>query len=213
MRLFTYCIPVDDGAAPNPFWGVCTLAICKPDIRKVAKVGDWVAGTGSHKHGNQNRLVYAMKVTETMTMEEYDTYCNNVIPNKIPDVYNKNYNRQVGDSIYDFSHRPPFLRKSVHFDSEYCNDLRGKRVLLSDHFYYFGDNPIEIPLSLRKVIKKGQRHKSNYNEPYKENFIKWLEGLNLEVKRLYGKPLITINFSKYDYSNCSVKRSECPNYA
>lgn len=23
MRLFTYCLPVDDGAAPNPFWGAC----------------------------------------------------------------------------------------------------------------------------------------------------------------------------------------------
>lgn len=46
MRLFSYCIPVDDGAAPNPFWGVCTLAICKPAIRRVAEVGDWIAGVG-----------------------------------------------------------------------------------------------------------------------------------------------------------------------
>jgi hypothetical protein len=45
--LFTYCIPYDDGAAPNPFWGLCTLAICKPSIRRVAKEGDWVVGTGS----------------------------------------------------------------------------------------------------------------------------------------------------------------------
>ncbi len=38
--LYTYCIPYDDGAAPNPFWGQCTLVICKPRIRKVARPGD-----------------------------------------------------------------------------------------------------------------------------------------------------------------------------
>ena len=45
--LFTYCIPIDDGAAPNPYWGICTLVICKPVIRRVANVGDWVVGIGS----------------------------------------------------------------------------------------------------------------------------------------------------------------------
>jgi hypothetical protein len=35
-QLFTYTIPYDDGAAPNPFHGICTLAICKPSIRRVA---------------------------------------------------------------------------------------------------------------------------------------------------------------------------------
>lgn len=32
--LYTYCIPYDDGAAPNPYWGICTLVICKPVIRR-----------------------------------------------------------------------------------------------------------------------------------------------------------------------------------
>lgn len=38
--LFSYCIPVDDGAAPNPYWGICTLVICKPRIRLAADIGD-----------------------------------------------------------------------------------------------------------------------------------------------------------------------------
>jgi len=46
-RLYSYTIPIDDGAAPNPFWGTCTLAICKPAIRRTAKVGNWVVGLGS----------------------------------------------------------------------------------------------------------------------------------------------------------------------
>jgi len=46
-RLFSYTIPIDDGAAPNPFNGFCTLTICKPAIRRVARKGDWIAGLGS----------------------------------------------------------------------------------------------------------------------------------------------------------------------
>src|SRR4051812_1851154 len=64
-RLFTYTIPVDDGAAPNPFHGMCSLAICKPGIRRVAKKGDWVAGLGSkkaHSGDLSRKLVYAMRV-------------------------------------------------------------------------------------------------------------------------------------------------------
>lgn len=34
----------DYGFAPNPFFGVCTLATCKPRIRSVAQIGDWVVG-------------------------------------------------------------------------------------------------------------------------------------------------------------------------
>ena len=45
--LYSYTIPYDDGAAPNPYWGVLTLAICKPVIRRTAEIGDWVVGTGS----------------------------------------------------------------------------------------------------------------------------------------------------------------------
>ena len=44
-NLFSYVLRYDDGAAPNPFWGTCTLAICKPAIRRKANLGDWVVGT------------------------------------------------------------------------------------------------------------------------------------------------------------------------
>ncbi len=75
--LFSYCIPYDDGAAPNPFWGLCTLAICKPRIRQSAKIGDWVVGTGSAASpvGDvTGKVVYAILVTQKMTMEDYDRF-------------------------------------------------------------------------------------------------------------------------------------------
>ena len=76
MKLYSYCIPVDNGAAPNPYWGVCTLTICKPDIRRTASIGDWVIGTGAKNvkgHGDlSNKLVYAMLVTNKMTLKEWN---------------------------------------------------------------------------------------------------------------------------------------------
>ena len=79
MKLYSYCIPVDDGAAPNPYWGVCTLTICKPAIRRTASIGDWVIGTGAKNVNGKdysNKLVYAMLVTDKMTLPEYDKYCH-----------------------------------------------------------------------------------------------------------------------------------------
>ena len=69
-RLFTYTIPIDDGAAPNPFAGMCSLAICKPGIRRTAQVGDWVAGLGSKNAPSgdlSGRLVYAMRVERVLS--------------------------------------------------------------------------------------------------------------------------------------------------
>jgi hypothetical protein len=70
-RLFSYVLRKDDGAAPNPFWGVCTLAICKPVIRRTAEVDDWVVGTGSKRAPDGRDLsgtvVYAMRITKKLS--------------------------------------------------------------------------------------------------------------------------------------------------
>src|SRR5260370_258494 len=83
----TACIPYDDGAAPNPFWGLCTLAICKPRIRRSAKIGDWIVGTGSKRSpiGDiAGQVVYTMCVTRKMKMEEYDEVTRSEFPYKVP---------------------------------------------------------------------------------------------------------------------------------
>jgi len=78
------------GLAPNPFWGLCTLALCKPIIRRTAKIGDWVIGTGSARTHTQKSvfekfsgsIVYAMKITDRKSLEEYDQYCRKVWINR-----------------------------------------------------------------------------------------------------------------------------------
>jgi hypothetical protein len=105
-RLFSYCLRYDDGAAPNPFWGVCSLAICKPAIRRVAEVGDWIVGTGSATSPIGNiggDVVYAMRVDEILTMAQYDAFTLAELPKKIPASSSNDPRRLVGDSIYDFS--------------------------------------------------------------------------------------------------------------
>lgn len=72
-RIHSYVVRYDSGFAPNPFYGYCTLATCKPNIRKGADIGDWVVGSGSNDRNVRRggHLVYAMRVTETMTFDEY----------------------------------------------------------------------------------------------------------------------------------------------
>ena len=76
-RLYSYKMSHDNRFAPNPLFGVLTLATCKPQLRKNAKVGDWIAGwTSSHiAHTptpvGEERLIYLAKVSEKLTFAEY----------------------------------------------------------------------------------------------------------------------------------------------
>lgn len=66
-----YVVDRDFGFAPNPFHGVCTLATCKPRIRGVAKVGDWVVGVGGSALKATGRCIYFMQITGSLTFNEY----------------------------------------------------------------------------------------------------------------------------------------------
>ena len=88
--IYSYVLRIDDGAAPNPFWGICTLVICKPTIRRKAQVGDWVIGTGSKntklKDGKiydySDSIVYAMKISDKKSLKEYDEFCKSSLTEK-----------------------------------------------------------------------------------------------------------------------------------
>jgi hypothetical protein len=210
MRLFSYCIPVDDGAAPNPFWGICTLTICKPRIRKVAEEGDWIAGVGSVSMGQEGKLVYAMQVTEVLSLAEYDHYCRTQLVNKIPDIRHSDYRRRLGDCIYDYSNGgEPLLRPGVHGEANRDRDIGGVNALLSDHFYYFGNHAKKIPNRLTSIIKQGQGHKSNSNESVKHNFVEWIESLGYAPNVLHGDPQFSVTFSDNSPCACGTIRAAC----
>src|SRR6266571_2233757 len=196
-RLFTYTIPVDDGAAPNPFRGMCTLAICKPGIRRVAKKGDWVAGLGSKNATSgdlSGRLVYAMHVEEVLTLKDYDKKAQARWPHRIPNVQSADLSERLGDCIYDFSSGSPVQRHGVHGPGNVATDLSGENVLISKDFYYFGSGAIKLPDHLLPICHQTHGHRSDSNSPYFNQFVKWLRGLKLAVGQLYGWPDFVIDW-------------------
>ncbi len=210
MTLFSYCIPGDNGAAPNPFWGTCTLAICKPVIRRNAQVGDWIAATGSINNGFGGKLIYAMRVDNVLSFSEYDAYCLEKLINKVPDLRSNDPRRKVGDCIYDFASGEAVQRPSVHKLVNESSDLGGKNVLISNHFYYFGLRPIDLPTHLLPIIRQGQGHKSLFNEPYKLQFVEWITGEGFESKRniVNAMPFGIDNITEQGDYKCSTCHHE-----
>lgn len=198
-RLFTYTIRIDDGAAPNPFGGMCSLAICKPGIRRVARTGDWVVGLGSTNASSGNlagHVVYAMLVEQVLSLAEYDHMAPINWPHRIPDVQSLETSKRLGDCIYDYSQGDnPSQRRGVHGPGNIQTDLGGENVLISRDFYYFGNRAIRLPDHLFPICHQNQGHKSTSNAPYFKEFESWIRGLCLEAGQLYGWPDHIVDWS------------------
>ena len=69
-RLFTYVITEDGGFAPNPFHGVLTLNCCKPEIRKQAEVGDWVAGNTAANFRERRKAEVQLLISPSTRLDE-----------------------------------------------------------------------------------------------------------------------------------------------
>jgi hypothetical protein len=187
-------------------------------IRRTASVGDWVIGTGSKnsvcndgkKYDLSECLVYAMKITDIKTLKDYDKYCNKNLKDKIPDWGNRNWKKQIGDCIYDYSSNIPSMRVSVHNSNNRKRDLSGINALLSTEFYYFGENAILIPQSLKKIIKKSQGHLKILNQELINEFEVWMK--SYKKNKLYGEPqmkhLFTKKSSRIDRNTCAMCHSE-----
>ena len=197
-KIYSYVIRIDSGSAPNPFWGVCTLTICKPVIRRVAKIGDWILGTGSKNtklkdgkiHDFSGHIVYAMKITDKKTMYEYDYFCKENLINKIPNFRTNDWKIRLGDCIYDYSKLNPTIRRSVHNESHRKVDLGGENSLMSTHFYYFGSEPVKIPIELLELVKSGKGHKKIESSILIKEFEGWIN--QFDLNRLYADPQVLI---------------------
>lgn len=76
MNVFCYKMSWNTGFAPNPFFGVLALATCKPSIRRMAQLGDWIAGfttkrLNPNQKAGEEKLIYLARVTERLTFAEY----------------------------------------------------------------------------------------------------------------------------------------------
>lgn len=219
-KIYSYVLRYDDGAAPNPFWGTCTLTICKPDIRRTAQIGDWVIGTGSKnsrlKDGNtydlSDSIVYAMRITNKLSLSKYDKFCQQHLKNKIPKWFNKDYRLRMGDCIYAYSNddTPPTLRKSVHNQDNIKRDLSGQFSLLSKHFYYFGDEPRPLPQELKYIIRRGRKHLVFDDQATIKRFEEWIS--QFKKNKIYSQPQLRFEFDIAPSDNliakCSIRHLE-----
>lgn len=182
MHLFSYRVEHDFGLAPNPFGGTMSLAVCKGDIRKnkYLQIGDWVVGTGSVSMKNVGRLIYAMKVEEIISFDEYWNdprfqYKKPILNGTLVQMYGDNFYHTVNGLMVQEpgAHSNPDLEQRVKL---YNKDVRGKRVLLSKTFYYFGDNCPLIPAELQTICSPGRPIKyKNITEDQIKSFVSWLE--------------------------------------
>jgi hypothetical protein len=176
-----YVVDRDFGFAPNPFHGSCTLATCMPRIRAKAQVGDWVVGIGGSRLKATGRCVYAMRVTETLSFNEY--WSNKAYFDKRP-VRNGSSVMMVGDNIY---HRDQASGPWEQLDSHHSNpdgtpnplninkDTSANRVLVSRDYFYFGRAAPAVAPGLLAALgyKNGIGHRV-FDASQCSAFLQWL---------------------------------------
>lgn len=151
--LFVYVIARDFGFAPNPFHGICTLATCKPGIRKSAAPGDWILGIGGKQLGEAHRkCILLMKVSDKISFQEYWNDARFSI--KKP-CRNGSHVKMLGDNIYHKSADGEWIQEDSHHSNPdgTINETNLSRdtgscdqVLISNHFFYFGKSAIPVDL-------------------------------------------------------------------
>lgn len=182
MHLFSYRVEHDFGLAPNPFGGTISFAVCRGDIRsnKFMQIGDWLVGTGSVSMKNEGRLIYAMKVEEIISFDEYWNdprfqYKKPYLKGTLVQMYGDNFYHTVDERMVQepSAHSNPDLEQRIKL---YNKDVKGKRVLLSKTFYYFGDNCPLIPTELQTICSSGRAYKyKKITEEQIKSFVSWLE--------------------------------------
>lgn len=189
MTLYSYIVKDDTGFAPNPFFGYCTLACCKPGIRRTAKKKDWIVGLTPK--AQEYRIVYVMQVDKIMGFDEYWKR----FKRKRPDVHG-GVKQKNGDNIYEPSaeyslgyHQHP----SAHSDGDREDakkkkrDLAGRSVLVSRKFAYFGSNALELPQRLVCLIV-GRGHRCHFKPDVLKYAVSYLGGLQKRKPGIQAPP-------------------------
>lgn len=180
--LYSYLQTIDNGGAPCVMGNLLSLAICKPRIRKHAKVGDHIvsfAAKSMKLNCEKPQIIWMAKVTQVVTMKEY---------------YNLYSERK--DCIYDDNLN--LLDNPFHCCSNIETDLSGENVLLSDDFVYFGSNHIDVDENFLEIVPKVQGHLSKKNLKYEESFKKYFENFS-------SSSIKNLNFCNDKKKKCSKK--------
>lgn len=178
-RLHSYVVAWDAGLAPNPYWDYCTLAVCKPQLRRSAVEGDWIVGLSPRQF---DKIVYAMKVMGKISFAEY--FQDSRFQLKKPDIESGDHRVALGDNFYCLDGRSYIQMPSVH--SYYGGrenlehkrrDLSGEFVLIGTRFHYFGKEGPNLPEDFRfLIVRRG--HKNSFTLDERASVLRYLDGFD-----------------------------------
>jgi hypothetical protein len=189
MKIHSYVVARDFGFAPNPFFGYCTLANCKPIIRKHANIGDFIVGTKRSPH--PNRIVFFMKIEEILNYNQY--WDDERFYLKKPN-FKASMKFAFGDNIYHQQENGFWCQENSHHtnedgsrnESNLKTDISGSNVLISTDFCYWGEDAPLLPNELNSIVKRGPGHKSDFSKPIKETFLRWIAA---QSRGIVAKPI------------------------
>ena len=201
--LYIYVVARDFGFAPNPYHGLFTLATCVPKIRSKAQIGDWIMGVGGRRLKATGKSIYLMRVSETLTFNSYWT--DSRFLRKKP-ARNGSLIMMVGDNIY---HQETGSETWIQSDSHHSNfngttnhenlerDISSDKVLISDHFYYFGKSALEVDLDLIGYKNHRGHSKKDLCDDKIADFINRIEQLHKgELNKVLDDPFDFLVASK-----------------
>ena len=171
MKILSYRMTHDSGFAPNPFWGVLTLAACTPNhMRRKLEPGDWIVGyeaDGLKKRRQKklcpekdNLIIYIAKVDEILTLNEYFHDERFQMKKFVED---EGWERRRGDNVYyiedgmwkwikgnkishehDWGQCDFFPIDNIPSCKPISQDVKGNRVFICKEFTYFGNKCVEF---------------------------------------------------------------------
>jgi hypothetical protein len=166
-HIYVYKMTADNGGAPCVYRRMLSLAICKPEVRRTARVGDLVFGFGGRPLGG--RLIYAAHVTDKPRLKVY---------------YQDPRFRGRPDRIYrDVRGRPRrFANAQFHaLSDESAKDVgphfEKAHVLLSKDFRYFGADGTTRYQRRYKALSRmleslGQGHRVNLDAKVRKELLR-----------------------------------------
>lgn len=198
VRVHTYVIATDAGSAPNYDPPAVTLAVCKPRIRKKAKVGDAVlAFAGSAVNPtSRHSVVWAGVVSEVLTIAEYwdDARFASKKPGRT----------EVPDNFYKPTDGGGFIWQGncVHGAEALQHDTGGRNVLVFDQAWRFGafGPPLPQDFGLRMTAGRRGERVADLNDVEWQRLEAWLN----------AQSQVTVEPNRYRKScntkSCSTKK-------
>jgi hypothetical protein len=152
-KLFSYVVDHDLGFAPNPYGGYCTLAHCKfkQERRNIIEMAE-IGHWVAGTGGLGSTSAGHRKLIYGMRVEEKMT-------------------------LRDYARDERFWCRDDNL-AEYC-DCTDRFVLISQHYYYFGREAIDISSMPTTHLdhpfeKGGPRYRSDFSDAFIADFENWL---------------------------------------